>query len=545
MRWILFLLLLLAFTILRAADSTLQQVTYRLSIPENSATGSFYIQVQAAANHPQQVHPLQDFYGTPALDKMVHGLRPLQGCSIDTAGGKKMIRPNSQGEVHFEYRILYDTAYLENFSFAPAAGSDYFHLAGCQWMLPLGNQQEERQYQFSFPGKPAGWYYYASQSRHLDDFVYTGSYEDAAQVVIGGSQKMPHRFSALGKPVDLYLANQLPINDSLVYGQVEQLFGIMRGWFADSTEPFYIVPVVKRKGIVAGNALPHMFRCFVRADVREMELLLLLAHELFHTWLPGQIRVSLPAGAPGFANEWFTEGFTEYVSWLLLQQAGILTPQQFADLINTAIRNLEDNPFKNHDLQQLAITAKAGKGGTALKKLSYYRGALMAMAWDEKIKAGTHNRQSISDFILSLYRHARDNEYRPMDSEIFYTIAAQYYPAARKDVDSYIGRGENIALPGRWNKYRKVQVAVPSFDPGFDVAQTFARRRVAGVVTGSEAYKAGLRDGQQLVSIANSNRFINGWRPDEPLRVTISDEGNNRVIAFYPRGNNRPVWQYK
>ncbi|MGH7149403.1 MAG: hypothetical protein ACREIU_01830, partial [Planctomycetota bacterium] len=73
-----------------------------------------------------------------------------------------------------------------------------------------------------------------------------------------------------------------------------------------------------------------------------------------------------------------------------------------------------------------------------------------------------------------------------------------------------------------------------SYEPGFDVQGSLAAKVVRGVVEGSEAHRAGLRDGQRL-----KRWSVAPGRTDTPIALTVEEEGGERRLSFLPEG--KPV----
>jgi len=74
------------------------------------------------------------------------------------------------------------------------------------------------------------------------------------------------------------------------------------------------------------------------------------------------------------------------------------------------------------------------------------------------------------------------------------------------------------------------------FDAGFDENAAKARSLVAGVSVGSNAYRAGLRDGQKIASwsLHDRDRKVTA-------EVTIEDGGTKRTIRYLPEGKPMSV----
>ncbi|PKA82029.1 hypothetical protein ATE92_0154 [Ulvibacter sp. MAR_2010_11] len=57
-----------------------------------------------------------------------------------------MVFPNSDGDISINYIISYNPLELEGYAFAPVIEADYFSIAGCQWMLHIGDDQQKRDF---------------------------------------------------------------------------------------------------------------------------------------------------------------------------------------------------------------------------------------------------------------------------------------------------------------------------------------------------------------------------------------------------------------
>ena len=76
---------------------------------------------------------------------------------------------------------------------------------------------------------------------------------------------------------------------------------------------------------------------------------------------------------------------------------------------------------------------------------------------------------------------------------------------------------------------------------GFAAETSFKTRVISGVVSDSNAYRAGLRDGQKWVS--------GGFVWDDPTRLTkltVIEGDTQKVVQFYPAATKAiPLPQYK
>ena len=104
----------------------------------------------------------------------------------------------------------------------------------------------------------------------------------------------------------------------------------------------------------------------------------LLAHELFHEWLPG----ALPAD--GSTLVWFFEGFTEYLSLYCAARAGQIDRDLFPDrLLEIEQRARSSSAFGKTSFADPAVSWRDGDG--PLETLAYSGGAMLAFHIDAEL----------------------------------------------------------------------------------------------------------------------------------------------------------------
>jgi predicted metalloprotease with PDZ domain len=262
---------------------------------------------------------------------------------------------------------------------------------------------------------------------------------------------------------------------------------------------------------------------------------------MFHDWLPNKMKIEQDEKYSGVRYEWFNEGFTDYFAPRILLEAGLITTKEFAKQINKAVLNIVDNPHRNETYEDFIAAVRARRFDSTYKKLSYYRGALIALNWDTQLRRAGGKRD-LSDFIRQLYGLARKTDGK-IPEKSFFGFAASYGIDARGDLERYIMRGEAIKVvsDARIDGFELRETERPLFDPGFSVEQTRKTGKISGVVKGSAAYDAGLRNGLELGRMENSNRFSNSWRDDKPLIVVAKVDGQERTFEFLPHGKKEKV----
>jgi hypothetical protein len=80
---------------------------------------------------------------------------------------------------------------------------------------------------------------------------------------------------------------------------------------------------------------------------------------------------------------------------------------------------------------------------------------------------------------------------------------------------------------------------VPAFDLGFDKETLLSKNRVSGVNPDSAAFRAGIRDGQEVAGASI-------WWDDvsKPVRLKIRSGNGQQIVEYFPTGKSIPIPQY-
>ena len=487
-------------------------------------------------------------YGTPSIDRYVSRFEGLDG-TVVRAGADAMHRvviPNHAGETRLRYVLSYDPSTMDRYAFAPNVGPTHFHMAGCQWLLRIGDANRPHHYEIRIVDLPAGWHAYSSLGLDpIRGLQAEGKIDDLASAMIGAGAGVHRTYEIESRPVSVHIEGRFEIPAGEIADAVRTIIAGERAAMGDRSQPFYTVAVLPRSGVIAGTAVPNLFVVFIEHDIAREELYDLVAHEMFHRWLPNQIEIALPPGENAIRDEWFTEGVTEYLARWLLVRDSLLTFDQFAALANRDLYNLADNPGAADTYDALLSAAEEGRFQTAYKKLAYYRGAVMALNWEAHLKELGEGR-TVLDLVVDLWHKALAQDEQVTEDQLF-SLGREYGLDMRGDFERYILRAEPL-IPRRaalGPDFRLVATYVPSFDPGFSIRESFRTGHVSEVRADGPAFRAGLRDGMVFRGVRNSNRFGNAWHSDLPLRVLTGADPEGRTVEYFPHGNPIAVMQYR
>jgi predicted metalloprotease with PDZ domain len=530
----------LAFSFFSFFQGTQTEIShYRIkAIPLSDPTNlEISLNYKTAKNEPLTVKLPVDCYGTPKLARFVISFTGQSGTLVKNGkdDSERIVQPNAQGEIYLKYTLAFDPQALANNTYSPNVGNGYFHLAGCQWMLQTGSREEKRLHIIEMIDAPKDWVFYSSLSANPARFEGIASYSDLQITAFGGGNQGFSQFLIKGKPVSVFVRGKFTIPQTEILKSVRDIVTMQRQRFNDFDQPFYHVVILPKEGNVAGVRIDNLFVSFFKSDVTRNQLYGLLSHEMLHNWLTTNL-IKPPEGETTLRYQWFYEGFTDYFSRKILLDAGRLTRQRFAELINRDIINIADNPHKEATYKDIVEATETGKFAQAFNKLAYYRGALIALNWDAKIRA-TNKGKSLGNLIEEVYRLALASG--SIDEPTFFALVQKNYAIdAKADFERYILRGEpiTVAADALGNDYKLRDSSSPSFDPGFLLSQSQQAKKISGVTTDSAAYRAGLRNNMELVRVENYNRFSNAWDPSSPMIVVVKEQNKERKISFLPHG---------
>lgn len=535
----LFLLGLVLPTLRAAAQS---QLTYTVeAVPRGSSLRlSVDLSFPGDATGRTRLHLPSHFSGQGELYKNVQGLAAVSlGTMLaDTdAPDVKQVTFAPGQTVHLHYEMVPDGddhAGQPGVYFRPALQPGYFHFIGTTvWAYPA---QYGKSLAVTLHWKlPPGWAFCDSLGAGQADQRFAGALEQFLETVYAAGDFRILTTQAGGRPVTVALRGKWKFSDGDFAALAARIVAAERDFWRDNAFPYYLVtllptPQPDRTGSDDGGVeLTHSVALFQPPSrTLDFGLKYVLAHELFHEWNADQMRAG---DAPLL---WFSEGFTDYYARVLLLRAGLISVDDYARDFNARLREYVESPNRNRRGDE---STRDFYSGTALAKLPYQQGALLAAHWNAAIRAATDNRHSLDDVLRDLRAAA------PVSAASVAAALGRWgVPDAAADISRVIQNGETLAPDpralGPGFTLRTVKMA--QFELGFDGAATVARRIVAGVKPGSRAFWAGLRDGQEVVSCAP---FTVG-DSNQRLSLTVRDGMGTKDVEFTPAGDSLPVPQY-
>ncbi len=169
-----------------------------------------------------------------------------------------------------------------------------------------------------------------------------------------------------------------------------------------------------------------------------------IAHETSHYWIGNNMQI----GNDEFDNQWFGEGFTDYVMLMNLVKSGIEDKTVYLEYINES-NFLEhySSPVKNAPNDSIAAHFWYNKD---YQTLPYRRGFIYAFYFDNQIRLASGGKKTIRDFLLALLKRNQEihaiNPAANLTLDDYIAIASKFLPEnqVRSEIETYMIKGDPL-----------------------------------------------------------------------------------------------------
>lgn len=327
-----------------------------------------------------------------------------------------------------------------------------------------------------------------------------------------------------------------PFDGAAVMAWTQKLNSWYTRFFSgDPSQPYRVFMRFNPVNPGGGVEIPNSFVATFDGSTKADDLELTLAHEMLHTWGP---RLK----PDGFPTQWFAEGTAVFYQRVLPVRAGLLSPERFlVDLNETAVRYYTNSLIG-------APNDEIGKRfweDTRIRVLPYDRGALYFSVVNDQIRKASGGKRSLDDVILDLVRRGRRGEV--LDGAGWVDLLEKDVgPVARTTYDSMLAGGVMLPESDAFGPcFERTTGKFRRFELGFDGrSMTTHPRIVRGLVPGSAAAKAGLRDGDEITAPVGLDS-VQG-KQDATLTLQIRRDGAAVFpLTYLPRGAETDAYQWR
>lgn len=335
-----------------------------------------------------------------------------------------------------------------------------------------------------------------------------------------------HKTISLGKQkLTIAVTGQYGFSDDMLFSSVTKIITDERKFWNDQGSPFYFTLLMPTddKDHYGGTAYTNSFSIFQSPDVTLTGgTLQTISHEYFHTWLGRSLKMP----APQESFKWFSEGFTDYYSLKILFAAGIITKADYEKQLNLKVRIYYLSAKFNTGSDE--IVGKYWKSDD-WRLLSYGRGLAIALMLDTKIIG--NKTGSLDDLMRLLYQKSKPG--LQFSKKLFDSVVVQF---ADKDALLAVNKaneGINDLLTSELLKNKifpmSMKTVSKSYDVGFDISQSKKSGKITGLMAGSSAAMAGVKENMKFLSFSYKSGS------PEPATVVIVDEaGVKRAVSYTP-----------
>lgn len=231
---------------------------------------------------------------------------------------------------------------------------------------------------------------------------------------------------------------------------------IRRFWndYSDSCFSLVLQPFLQADHNIGGVAFANGFIGKYKADtILNPQRIYTISHEVGHHWLGHKLEMNI-------SNQWFGEGFNDYITFHSLVAAGLLTPAEYENRINEIMQLHYSSQIRNTPND--SVFANYWKMGD-YNKLPYRRGCIFAFYLDNQIRLASNGTRNMRDFLraLAVFRQGKSSGYE-ISVDDFVEQAAAFLPRQQllSVLEDYIMKGNPIAF--------SQEMLTPEFNISYD-----------------------------------------------------------------------------
>jgi len=305
----------------------------------------------------------------------------------------------------------------------------------------------------------------------------------------------------------------------------------------------------------AGGGMEHAFSTAIDHSANDLKnpksLESTSAHEFFHLWNVKRIRPQslepIDYTRENYTRAlWFSEGVTSTVGDLALLKAGLLNPPDYLQRLSRGIGVLQSRPAHlTQSAEESSLDTWLDKYPdyrTPERSINYYnKGELLGVLLDLKIREDSHGAHSLRDLFQAMnHDYAKQGKFFP-DSEGVRVEAEKLTGTdLRGFFEQYVAGTTELPYEDLFKTVGLVLAKQNQIiaDPGFTANRNFRGPLVIEEVYGDGARKAGLSEGDEIVSIDGrtplrglDQQFDNS-KPGTTVRIVVMRRGARKDVSL-------------
>lgn len=335
----------------------------------------------------------------------------------------------------------------------------------------------------------------------------------------------------------MYWIGDLPWNSSSIGSKTKEIYLGTATYFGDNESDYRVF--IRHDFEAFGGVGGYKSFILEYTDGSEVEspeesLENLLSHEIIHAFAQTYPSEDI--------DKWYDEGIAEYLAAVGPFLGGTLDKETFIQWLND---NAQDY-YSASPLSQSwkSLIEKYWTQGTMVVKAPYTRGFMYLAYVQGLIATATDDEQSLDDIIVELYhwyldgKNVRAKHFLELLGKMIGDEAAQASFQAMTNGTTLIPAASGFASHG----LEMVRQDIEKFSLGFDDG-SISEKKVSGVIPGSRAAEAGVRDGDKIVDSfdvwSTTDSFHNN------MQIVVDRNGTEVVINWWPRAYEKvEAWKW-
>jgi hypothetical protein len=261
----------------------------------------------------------------------------------------------------------------------------------------------------------------------------------------------------------------------------------------------------------------------------------LLAHEMFHTFQP---YITRPAGKE---SSWFGEGLADFYEARLPLRYGLISPKDFLVDLNFSAARYYSSIMAT---QPNSVVAEHFWDDTRIRTLPYDRGMLYFATVDDAVRKHSQGKRSLDTLLLRML--ALEDQGRDLSNADWEEVLrSELGESAVRAFHEFLNGKRPVPASDAFGAcFSRTTTRVRRYELGFTPAVLREPRRIVrGLMAGSAADHAGLKDGDEITKPVPQDG-IQG-NQTELLKLDIRRGDRKFEISYLPRGEEVEVYQWR
>jgi predicted metalloprotease with PDZ domain len=269
-----------------------------------------------------------------------------------------------------------------------------------------------------------------------------------------------------------------------------------------------------------GVAFPNSFFATWGPTVSGESIQQILGHEMVHTFTANSL------------GKWYDEGDAVFYQVRLPWMAGMVPTETYLRDINLTAARYYTNAEINAREELLIPNFFKNPW---MNTLGYDRGALYFAALDGMARRASGGKKTIDDLVRVLVKMQRSEQ--EITEQTWVDLLQKEIGANAVTLHKSMMAGGLVAPESSdfGPCFRRVDAKIRRFEQGFTVKTVEGKKIVDAVVEGSEAAKAGMKNGEEISQMPVITTEGVKRRPEQVITVVVLRDGQKVPVTYLPR----------